>query len=208
MKYQLELSGRGRECYLHRVTDEHWNTLWALYNEHGHSFDELENADVLETAGLTSSYEDIQEGAFKTIAGPFAMQGEFQIVVRDGTGNSIFDSFDLDANSLQEVVDSGSSSDDAPCPTASWVSSGYDEELWICASDMIKGVFWTAGIETEGDFDPSKLQLDFMMVVEDRIHLVTSASYDGQKLEPEWLDNYTSRGLVLDINYPPSKWGQ
>ena len=55
---------------------------------------------------------------------------------------------------------------------------------------------------------PTKLQLDFMMVVEERIHLVTGASYDGQKLQPEWLDDYTSRGLVIDINYPPSKWGQ
>jgi len=35
------------------------------------------------------------------------------------------------------------------------VGSGHDEELWICATEMIKGGFWTAGIETEGEFDPS-----------------------------------------------------
>jgi len=208
MKYRLELSGRGRECYLHKVTDDQWNTLWALYKEHGHSFDELDNADVLGKSGLGSSYEDIQDKAFKTITGPFVALGEFQLVVRNQAGEAIFDSVDLEADTLQEVLDSGSSSGDAPCPTASWVGSGHDEELWICATEMIKGGFWTAGIETEGEFDPSKLKLDFMMVVEDRIHLVTDASYDGQKLQPEWLDDYTSRGLGLDINYPPSKWGQ
>ena len=45
---------------------------------------------------------------------------------------------------------------------------------------MIKGGFWTAEIESEVEFDPSKLQLEVMMVVEDRIHLVTGASYDGK----------------------------
>ena len=208
MKYTLELSGRGRECYLHTLTDDQWNTLWALYKEHGHSFDELDNADVLEKAGLSSNHEDIQDKAIKTITGPFASQGEFQLIVRNDAGDSIFDSVDLDADTLQEVLDSGSSSGDAPCPTASWVGSGHDEELWICVTDMIKGGFWVATIETEGEFDPTKLQLDFMMVVEERIHLVTGASYDGQKLQPEWLDDYTSRGLVIEINYPPSKWGQ
>ena len=208
MKYSLELSGRGRECYLHAVTDDQWNTLWTLYKDHGHSFDELDNTEVLEKAGLSSNHEDIQDKAFKTLTGPFVAQGEFQLVVRNETGEAIFDSSDLDEDILQEVLDSGSSSSDTPCPTASWIGSGHDEELWICATEMIKGEFWTADIETEGEFDPTKLQLDFMMVVEDRIHLLTGASYDGQKLQPEWLDDYTSRGMVLDINYPPSKWGQ
>ena len=72
---------------------------------------------------------------------------------------------------------------------------------------MIKGGFWTADIDTEIEFDPSKLQLDLMMVVEDRIHLLTGASYDGQELNPEWIDDYTSRGIVLDINYPPEQVG-
>ena len=84
MKCTLELSGRGRECYLHTVTDEQWNTLWALYKEHDHSFIELDNADVLEKAGLSSKHEDIQNKAIKTITGPFASQGEFQLIVRNG----------------------------------------------------------------------------------------------------------------------------
>ena len=33
-------------------------------------------------------------------------------------------------------------------------------------------------IETEGAFDVFKLQLDLMMVVEDRIQLVTGATYE------------------------------
>ena len=46
-------------------------------------------------------------------------------------------------------------------------------------------------IETEGEFDTSKLQLDFMMVLEECIQLVTGASYNGEKLQPVWLDDYT-----------------
>ena len=129
-------------------------------------------------------------------------------MVRDETGAVHFHSDDVDADTLQEVLDSGCSSDSTPCLTASWTATGHDEELWICIADMIKGGFWTAEIESEVEFDPSNLQLEVMMVVEDRIHLVTGASYDGKKLNPEWLDDYTSRGLVIDINYPPSKWGQ
>jgi len=211
MKYTLELSGRGRECKLYKVNDSEWNKMWALYKQHGFSFDDLDNADVLSESGLgTSSASTLfmQDNALKTITGPFALQGEFQLVVRDENGGAIFNSDDIDADTLQEVLNSGSSSSSSPCLTASLIGTGHDEDLWICVADMIKGGFWTADIETEIEFNPSKLQLDLMMVVEDRIHLLTGASYDGQKLNPEWLDDYTSPGLVLDINYPPSKWGQ
>ena len=209
MKYTLELSGRGRECYLHSVTDDQWNTLWALYKEHGHSFHELDTTDILNKAGLSREYEDIMDKAFKTITGPFAGPSEFQLVVRNDAGAAVFDSTNLDADAFHEVLNAGSyAEDDAPYPRGAWLNSGHEEELWICASEMIKGGFWTAAIETEGDFDPAKLQLDIMTVVEERILLVTGASYHGKKLQPEWLDDYTSRGLVIEINYPPSKWGQ
>lgn len=206
MKYYIELSGRGRECHLHKVTDDQWNSLWALYKEHGYNFDALDNADVLRKAGLGVTYEDIQDKAFKTITGPFAAHGEFQLVVRNEVGEDLFDSVDLDAKTLHDILDAGSSTGDAPCPTASWVGSDHDEELWICVSEMIKGSFWTAMIETEGAFDVFKLQLDLMMVVEDRIQLVTGATYEAQKLKLEWVDDYSSRGLACEINHPPSKW--
>lgn len=206
MKYNIELSGRGRECYLHHVSDNQWSSLWALYNENGHSFDSLDKAIVLRKAGLEHNYEEIQDKAFKTITGPFAACGEFQLEVHNQVGEVIFDSVHLDATALQEILDTGISTGAAPCPTASWVASGHDEELWICAAEMIKGRFWAAAVETEGEFDAFKLQLDLMVVVEDRIELVTGASYDGQKLQLEWIDDYSSRGLVCEINCPPSKW--
>jgi hypothetical protein len=43
----------------------------------------LDNANVLEKAGLSSNHEDIQDKAIKTITGPFASQGEFQLIVRN-----------------------------------------------------------------------------------------------------------------------------
>ena len=149
MKYTLELSGVGRECSLHKVSDNEWNALWALYKQHDHSFDDLDNADVLEKTGLGSNAQDIQGEALKTLCGPFASPGEFQLVVRDETGAVLFHSDDVDADTLQEVLDSGCSSDSTPCLTASWTGTGHDEELWICVADMIKGGFWTAEIESE-----------------------------------------------------------
>lgn len=206
MKYTLELLGRGRECYLHTVTDDEWNTLWALYKEHDGSFQEHDTTDILKYAGLSLENEYLIDKAFKSITGPFAEPSEFQLIVRNETGETIFDSTNLDAYAFQEVLNDEAYADEYP--TGKWLGTGHEDELWICASEMIKGGFWTASIETEGEFDPAKLQLDIMTVVEDRILLVTGASYNGKKLQHEWLDDYTSRGLVIDINYPPSKWGQ
>lgn len=93
-------SDQGRECYLHAVTDDQWNTLWTLYKDHGHSFDELDNTEVLEKAGLSSNHEDIQDKAFKNLTGPFVAQGEFQLVVRNETGEAIFDSSEQDEDIL------------------------------------------------------------------------------------------------------------
>ena len=73
---------------------------------------------------------------------------------------------------------------------------GEDRFAIVVYKQVIKGSFWTAMIETEGAFDVFKLQLDLMMVVEDRIQLVTGATYEAQKLKLEWVDDYSSRGLV------------
>ena len=62
---------------------------------------------------------------------------ENSTVVRNEVGEDLFDSVDLDPRPFHL---GWQPTGDAPCPTASWVGSDHDEELWICVSEMIKEV--------------------------------------------------------------------
>lgn len=177
MKYKINLSGKGADCYLFKLTEEQYQYL-SDNEVQQDTMDVLEIQDYLEIDDLGES--DL------TITGPYAEEDSLYLTVEDEEGNEIFNS-DQEEDSFDEVLEN-----------SKWIGTKYDDNHFLAIEDYVKGNFFSAEIEIDETFDINKLSFSVTDLAEVR-DIVSSVSYDGKELELEWGD-YSSRGFSFILN--------
>lgn len=170
-KYKITLSGRGADCYVYHLTDDQYQKL----DEGGVSEDKMSMDEILEVLGtdFISDTDDIVLGAYYD-------SDLHYFSVHDENGNLVWESNqDWDAETNEEFPD--------------W-EIVHDEEKTLICEDILKGEFSSFILETEEDFDPTKLTV-IVEEVGEIVALITGVRYDGQKLEVDEFGDYWDKGF-------------
>lgn len=177
MKFKINLSGKGGECYLFPLTDEQLQYL---------SDNEVEN-DNMDIDEIQSylKIEDIGESNL-IVTGPYAESDTLYITVEDEDGNQIFNSEDDDE--LLDIIFENSN----------WIGTEYDNQDFLAIEDYVKGNFYSFEIELDEPFEADKLSLVITELAESR-EIVSNILYDGRELDKEWGD-YWSKGFYFFLN--------
>jgi hypothetical protein len=156
MIYKIEISGRGGEAFIWKISDEQFKTL----NEEGVTDDKMDHdriGRVLETESLFDT-DEIVFGLYNN--------GEYFIItVKDESGNIVWESL----NDFQFEFTS--------------VNSINEEVNYFIAEDYQKGQFFEYEFETESEFNPQLLGCEITELLGGELEYITSLSYNFEKLD-------------------------
>jgi len=178
MKYKITLGGRGADIWVHRLNENQHKLLKE-------SETSLNNMDLDEIAKmLDRDYVDDVEDVFLGVYD----SGDIVIQAFNEKDEMIFDSlsnenwgFDEDALMDYENYDS--------------VFEGDDPTLFV--ESYSKGTFFEFELETEEEFDPSKLS-PIILEVGERFEMITGLAYKGEELEKE-IGDYWGKGYYFHL---------
>jgi hypothetical protein len=180
MTYTISISGQGRECRLHLLTDKQWQFL----DERGIDYQSMTLTE------LTDYLDVVYDEGEKDITGTYANAPQSNVFVRDSDGQVVYDSSQIEADAFDKFIFN----------SPHWIGTGIDEKKWVCIGLNIRGEFMELTFEADA-FDLTKLNLE-VTNIGDRIELITGAYYDGSKLAPKWVDDYKEQGFQFFLNYP------
>lgn len=179
MKYKITLGGRGADIWVHRLTDEQHKLLQEGEVEK----DRMEHDDIAKV--LDRDYIDDSEDIF---TGVYDNTGDIVIQVFNESDEMVFDSladddwyFDDETRMDYENYDS--------------VFEGDDHTLFV--ESYSKGTFFEFELETEEEFDPTKLS-PVITEVGERFEMITGLCYKGEELEKEFSD-YWGKGYYYHL---------
>ena len=180
MIYTVSISGYGRECRLHLLTDKQW----AFLDERGIDYQSMTLTELTDYLGV--AYDEGE----KDITGTYANAPQSNVMVRDADGKVVYDSSEIEAGTFEKFIF------DSP----NWIGTDIDDKKWVCIGLNLRGDFMEFTIDAEA-FDLTNFSLE-VTNIGDRIELITGAYYGGNKLSPNWVDNYKEQGFQFFLNYP------
>lgn len=154
-KVTIELSGKGEDCFIHKIDNKQFEKLEDKGVEDG----EMSISQVLKVLKLYNHISNI------SIFGP--NPDSVCLFVKDETGNSILE-FEEDWE--YELIEN---------------EEGvlFDDPNLVYISEELKGTFYIFELELENDFEITKL-MPIKTEVGENIELITGLFYDGLQLEP------------------------
>lgn len=180
MKYKITLGGHGADIWVHRLTDEQHTVLKEGEVERDRmDYDDI--AKVLDKNAVDET-DDIFTGVYDDSSNQPVIQ------VFNESDEMIFDSlsdedwyFDEETRMDYENYDS--------------VFEGDDHTLFV--ESYSKGTFFEFELETDKEFDPSKLS-PVILEVGERFELITGLCYEGVELDKEFSD-YWGKGYYYHL---------
>lgn len=164
--YKISLSGRGSECFIFPLDDVQYETLYKGDVES----DKMELDDILEILGV----EDIFDSE-ESVLGTYL--DEYYISIFDIEENEIWSSESDDVDFLAE-----------------WKEDTI-KETHLVIEDYSKGNFFNFFVETDEEFDPTKISF-IVTEVGDSRDIITSIKYNGEDLQDtKEFGDYWSKGL-------------
>jgi hypothetical protein len=158
MKYKIEVNGKGGEAFIHKLTDEQYESL-----QDGCVEDDLMDIDqISEVLGVDFLDTDT------IITGIY--QGSLSIKVRDESDNLVWESdeeFDFEDYEYDYK---------------------YNDGRYLSIEDYIKGNFFNYVLETDDDFNPELLTAQLVELLDGRSELITDIRYNNQEMEKEYGD--------------------
>lgn len=180
MKYKITLGGRGADIWVHRLTDEQHTIL----KEGEVDRDKMDYDDIAKAINKESvdESENIFTGVYDN------SQGDVVIQVFNENDELVFDSladedwyFDSETLMDHENYDS--------------VFEGDDHTLFV--ESYSKGTFFEFELETDEEFDPTKIS-PVILEVGERFEMITGLAYNGVELEKEFGD-YWGKGYYYHL---------
>lgn len=168
-KYKIEVSGRGADCYIYKLTDEQFQEL----NDGGADEDDMSVDDICEVLNV-----DYITDTETVMLGAYYEENLYHVSVKDENDQVVWES----SNDL-EILDEDED-----------YKIVYDEPHLLICEDLLKGSFYNYVLELEEDFDPKKLTVIVSDVAE-QIPLITDFRYDGKKLEVDDFGDYWDKGF-------------
>jgi hypothetical protein len=150
MKYRILVSGRGSECYVHKISPE----TKIILSERKIENNEMDAEEIAEVLGLhfVTDSDDI-------VLGPYNDPEDYLIKVLDENDKVIWESdndhefFDYQFNFL------------------------FEDETILTVDDYTKGLFYTYEVELEKDFDYKKL-VPIVSEISGEISVITDLMYN------------------------------
>lgn len=179
MKYKITLGGRGADIWIHRLTDEQHKLL----QEGEVDKDKMEFDDIAKVLNR-ETVDDVDD----VFTGVYDNDGDIVIQVFNENDEMVFDSladddwyFDSETMIDFENYDS--------------VFEGDDHTLFV--ESYSKGTFFEFQLETEEEFDPTKIS-PIILEVGERFEMITGLCYKGEELEKEFSD-YWGKGYYYHL---------
>ena len=171
MKYTIEVNGKGGEAFIHKLTDEQYETLID-----GDVEDDMMNTDeISEVLGV--DFLDTDD----IVTGIYIGSDNIFIKVTDESGNVVWESDDeFDFEEYEEDY-------------------LYNDDKYFSIEDCIKGNFFNYVLETDEEFDPGLLSAKVVELLDGLSELIIDIKYDGQEMEKEYGDT-SSKGFSYMLN--------
>ena len=172
MKYRILVSGKGSECYVHKISPE----TKAILLERKVENDEMDAEEIAEVLGLhfVTDSDDI-------VMGPYNDPENYFIQVLDENDKKIWES-----DNDHEFEDYQ-------------FNFLFEDETILTVDDYIKGTFFTYELELEKDFDHKKL-IPIVSEISGEISLITDLMYEDIDLRDyKEFGDYWSKGLTYSL---------
>ncbi len=171
MKYTVEVNAKGAESFIHKLTEEQYETL----QDGGVEDDLMDQDQINEVLGI--DFLDTEE----IITGIYPDSENFQIIVKDESGEVVWES---DENfEFEEYED----------------DYQYNDTNYFSAEDYQKGNFFNYELETEEEFNPEMLVAVLVELLDGRSEIITDIKYKDHEMSKEYGDT-TSKGFTYMLN--------
>lgn len=179
MKYKITLGGRGADIWVHRLNEEQHKRLKEVESS-------LNSMDLDDIAKLIDrDYVDDVDDVF---FGVYDNVGDIVIQAFNENDEMIFDSLADDDWTFDDETLMDHENYDS-------VFEGDDPTLFV--ESYSKGTFFEFELETEEEFDPTKLS-PIILEVGERFEMITGLAYNGEELEKE-VGDYWGKGYYFHL---------
>jgi len=172
-KYKIIVSGKGSECYVHRVnTDKRVRLIEGKVEE-----DKMESTEVAEILGI-----DFVTDSDDIFLGPYNDPKLYYITVYDENENLVWES--SDEHEFGNVQ----------------MEFKFETDEVLIVEDYTKGQFYFYEVELEKDFNPSLL-VPIITEIGERVEIITDLMYNEVELSSyKEFGDYWSKGITYYIN--------
>ena len=172
MKYKIEITGRGVDCYVHKITEFQKNDL--IDNEIEMNVDSIDDvADIL-------SIDDVFDTDL-VHTGFYNDSENYNITIRY-----------VDDNKTLELIEYYFDDYD--------YTSIYRDDNYLIISDQVKGNILNYEIDIEDEFDIGKLK-PVVLDLTENLDIITDFTYDGKDLtDNKEYGDYDSKGFSYYLN--------
>ena len=177
MKYKITLGGRGADIWVHRLNEEQHKLLKEGEVEKDKI--EMDNIAKILGKGMVDESDEIYTGVYDS---------DFVVQVFNESDVMIFDSLaDEDWSFDEETRDE----------YENYESFAEEDEPMFFVESYSKGTFFTFEVETDEEFDESKIS-PIITEINERFEMITGLCYKGEVLEKEF-DDYWGKGYYYHL---------
>lgn len=171
MKYTIEVNGKGGEAFIHKLTEEQFETL----QDGGVEENQMDHEQISEVLGMDFlDTEDI-------ITGIYTGGENIQIIVKDESGEIVWESDDeFDFESWEDEY-------------------LFNDTTYFSAEDYQKGNFFNYVLETEDEFNPEMLTAVLVELLDGCSELITDIKYNEHEMIKDYGDTRSS-GFTYMLN--------
>jgi hypothetical protein len=172
-KYRIIVSGKGAECYVHKVnTDKRVRLIEGKVEE-----DKMESEEIAEILGV-----DFVTDSDDIFLGPYNDPELYYITVYDENDSVVWES--SDKHEFEDVQ----------------MEFKFESDEVLIVEDYTKGQFYIYEVELEKDFDPSLL-VPIVTEIGERVEIITDLIYNEVELSNyKEFGDYWSKGITYYLN--------
>ena len=172
-KYRIIVSGKGAECYVHKVnTDKRVRLIEGKVEE-----DKMESEEIAEILGV-----DFVTDSDDIFLGPYNDPELYYITVYDENDSVVWES--SDKYEFEDVQ----------------MEFKFESDEVLIVEDYTKGQFYIYEVELEKDFDPSLL-VPIVTEIGERVEIITDLIYNEVELSNyKEFGDYWSKGITYYLN--------
>jgi len=172
-KYRIIVSGKGAECYVHKVnTDKRVRLIEGKVEE-----DKMESEEIAEILGV-----DFVTDSDDIFLGPYNDPELYYITVYDENDSVVWES--SDKHEFEDVQ----------------MEFKFESDEVLIVEDYTKGQFYIYEVELEKDFDPSLL-VPIVTEIGERVEIITDLIYNEVELSYyKEFGDYWSKGITYYLN--------
>ena len=171
MKYTIEVNGRGGENFIHKLTEEQYETL----QDGGVEDNDMSQDQISEVLG--THFLEAEE----MITGIYTGSDNISITVKDESDEVVWES--EDDFDFEEYVD----------------EYQFNDTHYLSVEDYQKGNFFNYTLETDEEFNPEMLVSVLVELLDGCSELITDIKYKDHEMIKDYGDT-SSKGFTYMLN--------